>query len=94
LRVVALVKSLSLVFHSVTAKNAAELADTAAMFVVVRAKSNLEIPNGNARARFSASDRSAANHFPIRTNTDAGADRRCLSGAWVTRLTGAKRITT
>ena len=34
-----------LVFHSATAKNAAELADTAAMFVVVRAKSNLEIPN-------------------------------------------------
>ena len=46
-RVVALVKNPSLVFHSVTAKNAAELADTAAMFVVVRAKSNLEIPNGN-----------------------------------------------
>ena len=45
-------KSPPLVFHSVTAKNAAELADTAAMFVVVRAKSNLEIPNGNEGARF------------------------------------------
>jgi hypothetical protein len=43
---VALVKNPSLVFYSATAKNAAELADTAAMFVVVRAKSNLEIPNG------------------------------------------------
>ena len=51
LRVVVPVKKPSLVFHSVTAKNAAELADTAAMFVVVRAKSNLEIPDGNQGRR-------------------------------------------
>ena len=51
LRVVAWAKSPPLVFHSVTAKNAAELADTAATFVVVRAKSNLEIHNGSLRRR-------------------------------------------
>jgi hypothetical protein len=43
------------VFQSATAKDAAELADAAAMFVVVRAKSNLEVLNGNLRKRPPAS---------------------------------------
>ena len=38
-------------FQSASVKNAAELADAAAMFVVVRAKSNLEIPNKSLRRR-------------------------------------------
>src|SRR5271169_6882617 len=55
LHVVALAKNPSWVFQSATAKDAAELADAAAMFVVVRAKSNLEVLNGNLRKRPPAS---------------------------------------
>jgi hypothetical protein len=43
------------VFQSATAKDAAELADAAAMFVVVRAKSNLAVLNGNLRKKPPAS---------------------------------------
>lgn len=41
LHAVALAKNPSQVFHSVSAMNVAELADAAAIFVVVRVKSNL-----------------------------------------------------
>ena len=50
-RVMAWAKSPPQVFHSVAAMNAVELADADAMFVVARAKSNLDVLNGNLRRR-------------------------------------------
>jgi len=57
LHVVALAKNPRQVFQSVVATNAAQLADAAATFVVVRAKSNLEIHTGSLRRRSQATTR-------------------------------------
>ncbi len=57
LHVVALAKNSRQVFQLVVATNAAQLADAAATFVMVRAKSNLEIHNGSLRRRPQAATR-------------------------------------
>lgn len=43
----------------------------------------LDVSMETLARRRAASDRSAADHFPIRTDTDAGSDQCGLGEAWV-----------